>query len=321
MKKELLFYSTLLAALVAQGADFDRATLDKMLADLERSGKPENLQPGALCYFMYISSPQRAEYICRSCGERTYFPRESDFELLHNARKNVKNLRKLGLEIKVNEQAFCHKCTPDQSAFSSQECLFSGVLTDNPYLTHPKYQPGSRVLIKSDDWERNSFRIAFLDYFIHKDFIDENGVLLKYTDAQIQLKPGGTDSHFNRQYVAGTQFSIQPAQPGDDPDWVRINLPDNLQKVEITVPKQMITDLIFKKLILPKEKAVIVPSWEITINGEKRVVPAKEYDVEILFAFFENKDRYLGSVYEEEFSLKDALPRLRELLGKLGDSP
>jgi len=341
MKKELLFYSTLLAALVAQGADFDRATLDKMLADLERSGKPENLQPGALCYFMYISSPQRAEYICRSCGERTYFPRESDFELLHNARKNVKNLRKLGLEIKVNEQAFCHKCSPDKPAFFNQKGPIYGVIADNPELKkewdikqYSKFQPGSRVVIKRVDHnsnsdflavneyfvymgaldkkvleENDSFYIAFLDYFIHKDYIDENGIVLKETQLFLRQEVTAPLPHIEDRLSIkkGAQLSIHPEQPEGNPDRIRVSLPDKHWEVTAFVPKEcLITDV---------DARWIGPSWEITINGEKRMVPIKKYDVEKLITFLEKKDRYIGSNNQREVSLKSAMPRLKELLG------
>jgi len=120
MKKKLLIYSASFAALVALGVSFDREKLDEMLYKLKRTGKPGGYFYNPLLAMCYVQTVEvhRAEYICPSCGERTYYLyTEEDFKSLKNARKGAEQLRKLGLKIEVSEQAFCYKCNPDKSAF------------------------------------------------------------------------------------------------------------------------------------------------------------------------------------------------------------
>ena len=135
MKTRLLFYSALFASLAALGIgmSLDRNELDEMLYKLKNIGQPGGyFDPGitAMCYASPVQASFHSEYICPSCGERSYYyDGEEELKSLENARKGAEQLRKLGLEIEVSEQAFCHKCNPDKSAFRQRQQMGSPVGT------------------------------------------------------------------------------------------------------------------------------------------------------------------------------------------------
>ena len=318
MKKELLFYSTLLSALIAQGADFDRATLDKMLADLERRARPEDTFAVmiASCYVRSITQ-HRMEYLCSTCGERTFYPHPEDLESLQKAKKNAVELRKLGLEIEVNEKMYCHKCTSIPDAFLKEERTFSAIIADSPKLKHeffaPVFEPGMEVIIITERYPtEDELEVAPANFFVHKDSIDEDGVVLKETDLKTR---SAAASKVYKVCKINEELRRLPAREGDDPDWVRvIGKYDSPSRI---VPKELITDIVRKEFYLLQERrsapTAPFPSWIITIDGQKREVPFMDEDIDILTAFLTEQDYYME--FDRKIDLKSKLWRIKRLLG------
>jgi len=235
MKKELLFYSALLAALTGCGEraeNFDRATLDKMLSKLER--KYEKLDSGsygvAMCYVMVFRS-ERTEYICSDCGERTIYLSPDELKSLQYAKDGAKQLRELGLNIEVNEQAFCHKCTPDKTVFINEKFPISGIIVEDikqseKFTDFPEvFQilKGTKVLIEHSD--EDTFMVKAETLFIHRDAFDKD-----------------------------------LEQEEDLPEWVRT---DN-SKMSCYVPQESVTDIVYEEILL--SQVTPSPVWTITIS-------------------------------------------------------
>jgi len=103
-----------------------RDELLRRLRELAMSPPPRDLAEGAMCY-QVVGPPDRAEYVCPRCGERTLFACDEDavtgerrgswglMESVHRAipacRRIIERIRGIGVEL--DETAFCGKCRPD----------------------------------------------------------------------------------------------------------------------------------------------------------------------------------------------------------------
>lgn len=91
-----------------------RAELIAKLAALANTPVPEQLDPGAMCYKV-AATPNRIEYICPVCHEKTIYTDETGF-FLNN---NLSSCRAIAptltqINCKLDESQFCKKCSPDQ---------------------------------------------------------------------------------------------------------------------------------------------------------------------------------------------------------------
>jgi hypothetical protein len=102
----------------AQPSLLTRDEVHKKLLRLSSSPPPANLKQGACCYKM-ASPPNRGEFICPKCGERTLYATDSkdgrtDGRLigieLPECRRLVGQIR--GLDVKLDETEFCKRCSP-----------------------------------------------------------------------------------------------------------------------------------------------------------------------------------------------------------------
>jgi hypothetical protein len=95
-----------------QPATMDKAEVKKLLAKVEKEKAPDR-QMGAMCYKM-ATPPERMEYICPVCGERTLYEKEVSSKWTYNLEK----CRRLFKEVPKNESmtldetSFCKKCQP-----------------------------------------------------------------------------------------------------------------------------------------------------------------------------------------------------------------
>ena len=96
------------------------------LASMRVSDKPR--ANNAMCYDIHMP-PDRFDYVCQACGERTAYARRSDqpdsqSEILNDnnmlcvegivwIRRSLSDLRKLGLDATFDESEFCRKCKPN----------------------------------------------------------------------------------------------------------------------------------------------------------------------------------------------------------------
>ena len=107
-----------------------RLELENRLQKLAESEPPKELFMGAMCYEMMMP-PNRVEYVCPDCGEKTFYVQDSQKEgklksdersgYTDNVRKNIPGCRRLiktikGLDAELIEKDFCNTCSPDTGA-------------------------------------------------------------------------------------------------------------------------------------------------------------------------------------------------------------
>jgi hypothetical protein len=97
-----------------------RQEIRGLLERLAERPAPSGLSLGAKCYEV-AAPPERAEYLCPTCGERTLYtvsakkgspdrtPRFVEYELTE-CRRLVKSLKGAGMTL--DEKEFCRKCSP-----------------------------------------------------------------------------------------------------------------------------------------------------------------------------------------------------------------
>ncbi|MHC9541350.1 MAG: hypothetical protein AB9903_17735 [Vulcanimicrobiota bacterium] len=98
--------------------NMSREEIAAKLKKLSESPPPKDLKMGAECYKV-AGTPQRAEYLCPACGQRTLYAYETKGknadtrfieEELPECRRLIKEIK--GLAISLNESEFCKKCSP-----------------------------------------------------------------------------------------------------------------------------------------------------------------------------------------------------------------
>lgn len=84
--------------------------MQKKLKHLANSMVPINLKQGAMCYEV-AAAPDRAEYTCPSCGEKTLYTNDFTFFIqyeLQDCRNSVSKIK--GIDAHLDESQFCKKC-------------------------------------------------------------------------------------------------------------------------------------------------------------------------------------------------------------------
>lgn len=133
MRKELLFAALGLASLtpgcVKNSGESHSTTdpqlnnevaskkldVDRLLKRLAEKPVPTNLSFGAMCYDMAMP-PERTEYVCPACGTKTIHSvkRSGGWDnpaiSVKYYRTYIEQLRKLGLDVKLDESSLCSKC-------------------------------------------------------------------------------------------------------------------------------------------------------------------------------------------------------------------
>jgi predicted RNA-binding Zn-ribbon protein involved in translation (DUF1610 family) len=110
----------------AEAAPSAREALRARLRRLAESPPPTDLSLGAMCY-KTAGPPDRVEYVCPKCGERTVYARSGSpaaevrpasweisqlvEEKIAECRRRVQGLR--GAGVRIDESEFCHACSPD----------------------------------------------------------------------------------------------------------------------------------------------------------------------------------------------------------------
>ncbi len=303
MRKNSLLYGSLLAALLAEGADLTRPELERKLKDLADSPAPTQLSPGATCYKMAMPRLIRYRYVCPECGEVTCYHighYGSCFALAESAAKAVPELRKLDLDIRLDMRAFCSRCAPDKRFFEpvieTVESKDRGFRCWNvPWAKDEVRLPrGSRLEL---EW-RSGFDgwVRIPEQWVPSKFIVD-GKILDWCN--VRCGPGETFPSLALP-PPGTPVEVVPRHPGDPEEWTRIRidrLVERISKDDSSLPK-------FPEAV-----------WVVKADGVEWRTPLEENDVALLTAFLTGKDRVkLGQ--DRELPLKSYLPRLRKLLGK-----
>jgi hypothetical protein len=110
-----------------------------------------------------------------------------------------------------------------------------------------------------------------------------------------------------------------PAKPGDPAEWVRIEArkewfqisEETTGRHSFPVPKKLLGDLSYGSGASSNPARFNKLAW--VIDGKRTIV--RTYDARILKAFLTGKTIWKREC-DEEVSVKNALPRLRELLGE-----
>lgn len=95
------------------GMIYSKSDIEKKLKELAKS-KPKNLETiGAMCYEMAMP-PERAEYVCTVCGEKTIYTIENAEFIswyLPSCRDMVTKLKSVNAVL--DESQYCKDCSPD----------------------------------------------------------------------------------------------------------------------------------------------------------------------------------------------------------------
>ena len=89
-----------------------KGEVKRLLATIERAQAPEP-KMGAMCYRMALP-PDRMEYVCPTCGEKTLYEKEVSWTWMHQldaCRRLFKELPKHDT-MTLDESSFCRKCQP-----------------------------------------------------------------------------------------------------------------------------------------------------------------------------------------------------------------
>ena len=318
MKTEIGVGAAVLAALAAEGKDFDRAELNAMLDKLAASPEPkEKRGPQATCYSMALPERKAFDYSCRKCGMRTHYPENDEGlgEELAFYRDGAAKLRGIGLGIALDESALCRHCT----SLKALSLPTSGVV-----IAEPKIKKGN------DKWmcERFGLRIGDAvivlewfgdwcevvpktpEYWIAEEFIDSDGRVLG-DDVWVRYVPviKGWGALTVRK---GTELRRLPSQAGDPQGWVRVDHPKDDAGGYYCVDTGAIGSLGYEEGPNAVLQRIEHLAW--IIDGKRTVVDRG--DIELLEKFMKGEVYLRDGSDGDSVSMKSQLPRLRELLGE-----
>ena len=320
MKTEIGVGAAVLAALAAEGKDFDRAELNAMLDKLAASPEPKVRRgPSAMCYSVMLPERKSFDYHCRKCGMRTHYPEsyEGLESLLAFYRDSAVKLRGMGLDIKLDELALCRHCV----SLKDLDIPTAGVIVSEPKRTKDNewvYKRfGLRVGVSVTVKERGRSYCKVLpcdpEYWIQEKFIDKDGHV-SGDNVNVRYLPlvKGDGAFIAKK---GDVLTRLDARPGDPSGWVRVEAPLRIltgSPNSYTAELAMIGNRVYEEGKDAHLQRMESLAW--VING-KRIL-ADRSDVELLKKFMKG-DVYLRDGSDgDSVSMKSQLPRLRELLGE-----
>ena len=153
MRKEVLL-AMLCASCTSSHStkDVTQERIDRLLAEVAEKPAPDEVVSFAMCYESF-SLPERIEYVCPICGAKTIHVKEAaeaEWKGRYH-RKKLKEVRKLGLNVTLDERAFCDSCRKKTD-------IHDGVL--GFYVNVTVNGKVARTLVDELDWQR---LIAFLE--------------------------------------------------------------------------------------------------------------------------------------------------------------
>jgi hypothetical protein len=317
MKTQIGVGLAALSALAAEGKDFDREELNAMLDKLAASPEPKVRRgPQATCYSVAMPRPEVFEYVCKKCGTHTVYQKNTlrIGNALARYREEAASLHALGLDIVLDESVLCSKCRSAKEL----NIVTRGVILNAE--AGQSFRTGEPVTIKQygHDRCRVSQLVQHSDYWINAQYISDKGEVLG-NSVNIRSKPlllGKVVAKVDK----GIVLKRLPAKEGDPKEWVRIE-PLPIWKMKEDADWEMDYGILVATKDIGgfscDEAEGAAPArfdrlaW--VINGKRTIV--RTYDARILKAFLTGKTIWKREC-DEEVSVKDALPRLRELLGE-----
>ncbi|MBI5218136.1 MAG: hypothetical protein HY958_04320 [Bacteroidia bacterium] len=140
--------------------------LARRLEELSNSSAPSDLKPGAMCYDM-AGPPERAEYVCPLCGEKTLYTREHTWAVnseIPACREIIKTIKKV--DVTLDESQFCKKCSRDVQ--KPELCIF--------------------IKTKGDDKPRKVCKITNIDLKLMSEFLDGKEIHKSSNEGEEPLK-------------------------------------------------------------------------------------------------------------------------------------
>lgn len=154
---------------------FSKQQIREKLEVLANSPAPDKLQPGAMCYKV-AAPPNRVEYICPVCGERTLYT-DSEARFVDREIPVCRSLADSisGIDLVLDEKSYCKKCSKESK--EPELCIhikFAGDTTETKVCN-----------INSDDMQ---LLYEFTKgKFVHKDDYDNETPLKDYTKRLYEL--------------------------------------------------------------------------------------------------------------------------------------
>jgi len=133
----------------ATGKEIRSMSREEMAQKLKRLEKASTPKPkmGAMCYDI-AAPPQRAEYVCPDCGEKTLYTDEVAFFLgweLESCRRDFDKANWAGnLQMKLDESSFCQHCRPEAKVH--QLALIITYSDGTTHTTAPVQEEDLRIL-------------------------------------------------------------------------------------------------------------------------------------------------------------------------------
>ncbi len=319
MKTEIGVGAAVLAALAAEGKDFDREELNAMLDKLAALPEPKVKHgPTAMCYSMALPERKSFDYLCKKCGTRTHYP--ENYEGLESQlafyRDSAVKLRGMGLDIKLDESALCRHC----ASLKDLGIPTAGVIVAEPRRTKDNkwvyesfgLRVGDPVIVKEWGHRYCSVHPRDPEYWISEKFIDKDGHVTG-DEVNVRYVPlvKGRGAFFAKK---GDVLTRLAAKPGDPTGWVRVEAPLRIQMESpstCTAELVMIGNRVYEEGKDAHLQRIELLAW--VING-KRVL-ADRSDVELLEKFMKGNVYLRDGSDGDSVSMKSQLPRLRKLLG------
>ena len=290
----------MLAALAAEGKDFNREELNAMLDKLAASPEPKVRRgPMAMCYSIAMPRPAESVYKCPKCGAVTKYFSGRFKNTLAFYRDGAVQLKGMGLDISLDESSLCRVCTPGKPMPISGYC---------------KSVDGEVKKVRVIECYNGKYNTQVIERenaigWIKRESLSNDVVVVDYAYPVWHVGPGPRP--VIRELRRGERVKLLPRSPEDPEDMVRIDASDYSLGAWISLRKEELTNIDYGDGSLASDDRIDNLHW--IICGKR--VKAQRSDVEILKTFLSG-----GLVYhfgrDEEMPMQRQLPRLRELLGE-----
>lgn len=312
----------------ALGAELDVPERDAKIKALLKSKAPSDLSAGNTPYLVTLPPQRLKGYCCPPlCGVHTFYPAPNwEIDFLEIQRKQVRELRDLGMNISLDESEYCAKCSQAKELFRTETELFT-ILPDPALPVRTKRTDFPSLLFSGKN--RNP---ALPSVEPDPENRDDNcriiPEVLWIQTSSLQSAAAATLIPFRLfadtaappvwscPYAELESMQILPCEEKAAEGWICIQMP--LPFAPLKIEKTLLPLLILRDCpsrIPVGESPVLY--WKISIGDKAFRVRIQSNDALLLKAFLTGKDRFAIHT-GTEFSVKSKLMRLEILLGIRG---
>ncbi len=327
---------TMLAILTTGLLTFPHSVFSAELNVLERDAKikallksraPSDLSHGNTPYLVTLPPPRLKKYSCPLCGTQTFYPAPNwEIDFLEIQKKQVRELRNLGMNISLDESEYCAKCSQSKELFSPGTELFtilpnpplsSWTKTTNfpPPLSKRKKDPALLTALNPDPENRDdNCRIIPEALWVQTSSLEsaaEDSLIPLRLFADTAAPPVCSRTHAEIK-----SMQVLPCKGKTSDGWTCVQMPLPFPPLEIE--KKLLP------LLILRDSPSRIPGgespclyWKIAIGDNSFRVRIRNNDALLLKAFLTGKDRFTIHT-GTEFSVKSKLMRLEVLLGVKG---